>query len=535
MTRPTVVRKLFLAALVAAVSLMPRVAAAQDDAFKEGMKAFDDKKWSEAAELMRKAIQASGQDSQRSIEYGGVLGVRKKNTKYVPHYYLGFALYKRDDCAGAVTEWAIAEKQGPVNGTPDFVRDMQEGFAFCETRGVLPPPKYDPTLQRTTRHYEEVRGLATTLSNQGKDSPTEFQEVRDQYASASAELTAGASAIGAATRTRSQKDFDSANAAIDRAQNILVTAQTKFSALIGERGVALALAKEVEGLLAKGDEIERQANTRVSDKKAPLAGSLTTIRETGRDALSKARERYVTGSKGFNVAVLNDAKAQATNGTNAYRQLLDELNRLDGAELQNAVTGAEQALLLFDGLIGTFGKRTAANPSLADGAVTTERDQIVKEVDGARRRLAAAKSTSSLDGINRARNATVAATDRLSALLSRFGPLTLRERGVTEALEEGSRQFFAGQYDKALAALSAPEALAPDVPLQLHVHLFRAASLHAQYARSPKDEALRKQALAEVAECRRLDSAFEPDRRAFSPGFIKFFKAEHAPPAAGGQ
>jgi hypothetical protein len=40
-------------------------------------------------------------------------------------------------------------------------------------------------------------------------------------------------------------------------------------------------------------------------------------------------------------------------------------------------------------------------------------------------------------------------------------------------------------------ALSAPEALAPDAPLQLHVHLFRAASLHAKYARSPKNDALR--------------------------------------------
>jgi hypothetical protein len=204
---------------------------------------------------------------------------------------------------------------------------------------------------------------------------------------------------------------------------------------------------------------------------------------------------------------------------------------LDGTDLQNAISGAEQALLLADGLVDTLAKRMAANSSLVDDAVTTGREKVVKELDGARRRLAAAKAASNLDGINKAKNAAIAANEHLGTLLGRFGALTLRERGVRAALEEGSRQFFAGQYDKALAALNAPEVLAPDTPLQIHVHLFRAASLHAQYARSPKNEALRNQALAEVEECRKLDSAFEPDPRAFSPGFIRFFKTEHAPAA----
>jgi hypothetical protein len=61
--------------------------------------------------------------------------------------------------------------------------------------------------------------------------------------------------------------------------------------------------------------------------------------------------------------------------------------------------------------------------------------------------------------------------------------------------------------------------------LQLHVHLFRAAALHALFVRSREaDSSLRAQALAEVEACRRIDSAFEPDPRAFTPTFISFFR-----------
>jgi hypothetical protein len=409
---------------------------------------------------------------------------------------------------------------------------MQKGFILCEsTKGVLPPAKFDPLLQRTRQHYDEVRGVAVAVTNLGKENSNEFQQVRDQYTNATAELANGGNALTTAMRSRSQKDFDSATAAIERAQSALITIQTRLSAAVGETSAALALAKEVEGLLAKGDEAERQVTTRLTDKKATLPGPLVSMRDAGREALTKARERYATGSKALSLPILTEARTQVTNGTNSYKQLLDELTKVDATELQNAISGAEQALLLSDGLIGTLAKRISAKPSLVDDVVAAEREKIVKEVDGARRRLAGAKAASNLDGINKAKNATITANEHLSVLLGRFGPLTLRERGVREALEEGSRQFFAGQYDKALAALNAPEVSAPDAPLQIHVHLFRAASLHAQYARSPNNQALRSEALAEVDECRKLDSAFEPDPRAFSPGFIRFFKTEHAPVA----
>ena len=90
-----------------------------------------------------------------------------------------------------------------------------------------------------------------------------------------------------------------------------------------------------------------------------------------------------------------------------------------------------------------------------------------------------------------------------------FGPVTLRDRGVHAALEQGARLFFAGEHQQALTALDS-EALA-DAPLQLHVHLLRAAALYHLFVRSgEKDQALRTQALAEIDACKRLDPDFRP-------------------------
>jgi hypothetical protein len=63
----------------------------------------------------------------------------------------------------------------------------------------------------------------------------------------------------------------------------------------------------------------------------------------------------------------------------------------------------------------------------------------------------------------------------------------------------------------------------------LHVHLFRAAALHAQYVLSPKTKAgLLAQAQEEVEKCKDIDSSFQPHPGMFSPRFITFFQGGSA-------
>ena len=61
--------------------------------------------------------------------------------------------------------------------------------------------------------------------------------------------------------------------------------------------------------------------------------------------------------------------------------------------------------------------------------------------------------------------------------------------------------------------------------MQVHVSVFRAASLYALYVRSGEtNQALRNDAIAAIQRCKEIDPSFQPDARAFSPRFVSFFQ-----------
>jgi hypothetical protein len=89
--------------------------------------------------------------------------------------------------------------------------------------------------------------------------------------------------------------------------------------------------------------------------------------------------------------------------------------------------------------------------------------------------------------------------------------------------------FLEGEYEKVLTALDPARGLT-DVPLQLHVHLFRAGALYGLFVRSGEtNQQLRTQALAEIERCKQLNSAFQPDPRVFAPRFVTLYQTGGAP------
>jgi hypothetical protein len=64
-----------------------------------------------------------------------------------------------------------------------------------------------------------------------------------------------------------------------------------------------------------------------------------------------------------------------------------------------------------------------------------------------------------------------------------------------------------------------------NVLLQVHVHLFRAASLYALHVLSGEsNQSLLAEAAAEVQRSKEIDPTFQPSRRAFTPRFITFYQ-----------
>ena len=77
----------------------PAAAQDKDETFRRGLDARGDKRWKDVVTQMRNAIQADPQESTRKVR-GGLL--RLAQTEYLPHYFLGEALFNLNDCAGAV-------------------------------------------------------------------------------------------------------------------------------------------------------------------------------------------------------------------------------------------------------------------------------------------------------------------------------------------------------------------------------------------------------------------------------------------------
>lgn len=505
---------------------------AQDQAFKDGMKAYDDKKWAEAAKLMRQAIQASPEDANRKVEYGGVLGVARKNTTYLPNFYLGHALYmmQPQDCAGAINAWAASERQGAVLARREFSTIILGGYAECEKKGVLPPKVFDPIFSRTQQQYNEANNLARTVLTIGEQNLEQWRpaEIREGYERAAADLKLAYTRVNTGARTRAEKDLNEASAAIERARVQLLRIESALNSSIDAARSARNLARDVEQALSAADADDRQIDARMAGRTA-LTPALSAMRQQGKDALSRGHTLYGTGSKSSNTAQLTDARTFARDASAKFKQVADEMTRLDrltsDRQLSDARTSAAQAGRLLEELFTTIDRRMAANPTLA-AQIAADYETVRTQADSARRRLETASKGDNLAAIQQATRTSSAVRDRLSALTTRFGPLTIRERGVSQALEEGAGRYLAGRYEEALQLLNPAGGIAADDPMRLHVHLFRAASLHALYLKSGERKAdLRAQALAEIEQCRTLESTFQPDRRYFSPAFIAFFEA----------
>ncbi|HEY6322905.1 MAG TPA: hypothetical protein VJA16_15245 [Thermoanaerobaculia bacterium] len=101
--------------LVVVQLLSPQVSSAADDyksSFQQGFQAIDRKRYNEAAGKMRDAIRQQPAEGGDTVKISGSFF-----SPYLPHYYLGVALYYLNDCAGALAEWRESERQGVIART----------------------------------------------------------------------------------------------------------------------------------------------------------------------------------------------------------------------------------------------------------------------------------------------------------------------------------------------------------------------------------------------------------------------------------
>jgi hypothetical protein len=512
--------RLCVTALIVLTCVPVAVHAQQDEAFKDGMKAYDDKKWSEVVKHMRAAIQRDPQESTRKVEYGGGVFRGGKRTDYLPHFYLGHALFSLQNCVAAIEEWSTSEKHGVVKAIQDANTIIQGGYSVCEGRDVMPPKTYDPASERARAQYLDVVTLAKNITTLGQQNPDHWADKREAYDKAYADLAAAQVRLNTALKNRSAKDFDECMALVERARAPLTRLEAALRSELDAARTAQGLALEVEQALNAAERDDRQIDIKTSGRE-PLAPNLAAMRAQARDGLIRGRTLFGMASKTPNPTQLTEAQTLAREASSKFRQVLDEIAKLGRGALEQQLsevrTGATRAKRLLDQLLATIDKRMIANPALS-AQIGTEYEIVKKEADPVRRRLDGAARSDNLAAIQRDIRTTAELHGRL---MTKFGPFSLRERGVSQPLEEGTARFLNGQYREALDVLVP----AANDPMLVHVHLFRAAALHAQYLRSPQtNAALLVQAREEVEKCKQIDSMFRPRPEVFSPRFITFFQ-----------
>jgi hypothetical protein len=331
--------------------------------------------------------------------------------------------------------------------------------------------------------------------------------------------------------TRLRPEFEESQAAAARAADLLRPVEATIT-------MAVATASRIErqvGEIAQLIESATALDHSIDDLKVPLPQELYATRTGARERLGLARERVVSGQRSQNAAVLDEAVKYAQSASAALNDVLDRVRRLarSGFEQRfgDAVKAAQELFAFVEASMASLERLQREQPS-ARLDMPERRDAIRREVEAQRRRFDRARTSEDLAAIDRVVTGITQQRGALDELLKSFGPISLRDRGVVQALEEGARLFFQGDYRGALAALDPPGGLA-DIPLQLHVHLLRAGASYALWVLSGgTDQVLRGIALKEVETCKRLNSAFRPDPRTFSPAFISFYQEAGSAPQA---
>lgn len=197
--------------------------------YKKGVRAIKQGQWERAADLMRAAI------ADRPRERGGLPG-RMYFHDYIPHYYLGLALFEQGDCEGALEAWAESLRQGLITRRKEH-EIIQAKRPTCER---LPREEISSAdLERVDDIITQAVVKAETVATLAKDP-----ELRTGWAEGSRALI-----------TRRQQ----AEKLLEQARQALAKAKAESSDSLLQLQVAESTAAEALGQL---EAIQREASRR---------------------------------------------------------------------------------------------------------------------------------------------------------------------------------------------------------------------------------------------------------------------------------
>lgn len=95
--------------------------------FKAGLKAQDRGDWQGSIPLLRLSLEKLPENGELVRIYG------TKYKSYLPHYYLGLAFYRQNNCAAALKEWERCLGVGAVQAKEEH-QALLDHVSECQAR-----------------------------------------------------------------------------------------------------------------------------------------------------------------------------------------------------------------------------------------------------------------------------------------------------------------------------------------------------------------------------------------------------------------
>ncbi|MBK7145445.1 MAG: hypothetical protein IPH76_09650 [Xanthomonadales bacterium] len=143
-----------LAVLIAAALLAPAVASADYKAYARGQEAAEKQDWGAVETAMQEALAGNPTPKVRVKLYG------QRFAPYVPHYYLGLAAYKQNDCAGAMRWFGDAAAAAVIAQLTEFKGVADTARGDCSAKLALATPSKPPPTA-TTAAAPNAAGVTT--------------------------------------------------------------------------------------------------------------------------------------------------------------------------------------------------------------------------------------------------------------------------------------------------------------------------------------------------------------------------------------
>ena len=322
---------------------LPAAADFRDD-YKLGIEALERGEWNQASTLFRQVIGERPDEKAR-------LTRSPFSRRYLPHFYLGQALFGMDDCEGALVAWAESERQGIIPRLPEY-QSLVEGRDLCREEAATRSESRTQAQVEIANAEAAAERVDRLQADLGSDRPGSGASLSTRYDDAQQRLLSARSQL---TRAVAAEDLDGMRqaAATAREARLMLEAVERDAIQLQaqQRLQQGALISEVGSLL---EEAEEQLRATTSLRPYPsqlgrVVAEVSSLVDQGRQpGLDQDLERLreLRGALGDALTRLKDAAAPPPTSLaeaaraffdGDYEKVLELLEDLDGVSRRVAL------------------------------------------------------------------------------------------------------------------------------------------------------------------------------------------------------